>query len=196
MRITAYENANSEMMNYINTVEQLVDKYDSNQKEYAGERLKTENLLVEAELMAATERTRQKIDAYMESVAARAEDMFVDALHVGEAEEDYKLLALPTELTAEELAALIKRNSKNHLFLRSAAKYAQDHKLDMSKHVEAMAYIQQPPYISARDKAKQANAYFTNRFCLTIGSAKRNRNIMRSEWETIWKSKLFDTLSF
>lgn len=90
---------------------------------------------------AIAERTAQMNGKYLEKVAFARDQIkaamqtqrrIIDEeraamLTVGNAEEDFKLLALPVTLTRDELRIMVQRNQGNALFARAVAKYAQDH---------------------------------------------------------------------
>lgn len=57
----------------------------------------------------------------------RVDQAVSSALSIGDAEEDFKLLALPVNLSANELHTLLARHPDNMLFARAVAQYAKDH---------------------------------------------------------------------
>lgn len=60
----------------------------------------------------------------------RVEEKRSAMLHLGNAEEDFKLLALPVTLSRNELRVMLKRNEGNEMFARAVGQYAQEHNYD------------------------------------------------------------------
>lgn len=71
----------------------------------------------------------------------RAQEKQAAELKIGEAAEDFNLLALPVTLTGKELALLIDRNLGNKLFLRAAEQYAKKHDIQGADVAEAMKHV-------------------------------------------------------
>lgn len=71
----------------------------------------------------------------------RAQKKMAAELTIGDAAEDFNLLALPVTLTGKELALLIDRNLGNKLFLRAAEQYAKKHDIQSADVAEAMKHV-------------------------------------------------------
>ena len=78
----------------------------------------------------ANEEARKAVKDAALAARARVERARSDMLHIGNAEEDFKLLALPVTLSRDELRAMVKRNEGNALFARAVSQYAKDHQYD------------------------------------------------------------------
>lgn len=78
----------------------------------------------------------------VDDMRKRGEKARCEALDIGGAAEDFKLLGLPVTLTADELRAMAKRNEGNMLFGRAVAEYAQKHGYSGSNYrdLEALAF--------------------------------------------------------
>lgn len=77
------------------------------------------------------------IRAAADAAMKRAQKKIAAELTIGEAAEDFKLLALPVTLTGKELAMLIDRNIGNKLFLRAVDQYAKEHDIPEADFAEA-----------------------------------------------------------
>lgn len=91
-------------------------------------------------------REKRSVVLNLVSVAAaaamkRAQEKQAAELKIGEAAEDFNLLALPVTLTGKELALLIDRNLGNKLFLRAAEQYAKKHDIQSADVAEAMKHV-------------------------------------------------------
>lgn len=78
----------------------------------------------------ASEEARQAVKEAIQAAHSRVEKARSEMLHIGNAEEDFKVLALPVTLSRAELRAMVKRNEGNALFARAVAQYAKEHKYD------------------------------------------------------------------
>lgn len=78
----------------------------------------------------ANEEARKAVKNAAQAARARVERARSDMLHIGNAEEDFKLLALPVTLSRDELRAMVKRNEGNYLFARAVSQYAHEHKYE------------------------------------------------------------------
>lgn len=83
-----------------------------------------------AQYKQSAEAAQQAVQAAVSAAHDRLEQEQAAMLTLGNAEEDYKLLALPVNLTPDELRVMAKRNENNPLFKRAVAKYAEDHHYD------------------------------------------------------------------
>ena len=94
----------------------------------------------------------------------RAQEKQAAELKIGEAAEDFNLLALPVTLTGKELALLIARNLDNKLFLRAAEQYAKKHDIQGADVAEAMERAVAP--VDYEATARQLAAYLETRIPL------------------------------
>lgn len=78
----------------------------------------------------ANEEARKAVKEAIQAAHDRVESARSEMLHMGNAEEDFKLLALPVTLSRDELRAMVKRNEGNVLFSRAVSQYAKDHGYD------------------------------------------------------------------
>ena len=78
----------------------------------------------------ANHEARKAVKEAIQAARNRVEKSRSDMLHIGNAEEDFKVLALPVTLSRDELRAMVKRNEGNVLFARAVAQYAEEHKYD------------------------------------------------------------------
>lgn len=79
---------------------------------------------------AANQEARKAVKEAIQAARNRVEKARSDMLHIGNAEEDFKVLSLPVTLSRDELRAMVKRNEGNVLFARAVAQYAEAHKYD------------------------------------------------------------------
>lgn len=70
---------------------------------------------------------RHALEKARQASLARVDQAVANALSIGDAEEDFKLLSLPVTLSENELRALLARHPDNMLFGRAVAQYAADH---------------------------------------------------------------------
>lgn len=93
----------------------------------------------------------------------RAQEKQAAELTIGEAAEDFKLLALPVTLTGKELALLIGRNIGNKLFLRAAEQYAKKHDIQSADVAEAMQHAAAIAPVDYEAAARQLAGYLETR---------------------------------
>ena len=91
----------------------------------------------------------------------RAQEKQAAELKIGEAAEDFNLLALPVPLTGKELALLIDRNLDNKLFLRAAEQYAKKHDIQGADVAEAMQ--RRAAAVDYEETARRLAAYLETR---------------------------------
>lgn len=85
---------------------------------------------LQAQYREANQAARDAVNAAVKAAHDRVESARSEMLHMGNAEEDFKLLALPVTLSRDELRAMVKRNEGNVLFSRAVSQYAKDHGYD------------------------------------------------------------------
>ena len=95
------------------------------------------------------------------AVMKRAQEKQAAELKIGEAAEDFNLLALPVPLTGKELALLIDRNLDNKLFLRAAEQYAKKHDIQGADVAEAMQ--RRAAAVDYEETARRLAAYLETR---------------------------------
>ena len=111
-------------------------------------------------------REKRSVVLNLVSVAAaaamkRAQEKQAAELKIGEAAEDFNLLALPVPLTGKELALLIDRNLDNKLFLRAAEQYAKKHDIQGADVAEAMQ--RRAAAVDYEETARRLAAYLKTR---------------------------------
>lgn len=75
----------------------------------------------------ANHEARNAVKEAIRAAHSRVEKSRSEMLHIGNAEEDFKLLSLPVTLSPSDLRAMVKRNEGNDLFARAVSQYAKDH---------------------------------------------------------------------
>ncbi len=85
---------------------------------------------INAQYREANQAARDAVNAAIKAAHARVDNARSEMLHMGNAEEDFKLLSLPITFSRDELREMVKRNEGNVLFGRAVAEYAKDHKYE------------------------------------------------------------------
>lgn len=109
---------------------ELAPQIDRCKQRYTPELANEKIMEFRQQYRAANEEARQAVKEAIQAAHSRVEKARSEMLHIGNAEEDFKLLALPVTLSRNELRAMVKRNEGNVLFARAVSQYAKDHQYD------------------------------------------------------------------
>lgn len=109
---------------------ELAPQIDRCKQRYSPELANEKIMEFQQQYRAANEEARQAVKEAIQAARNRVENARSEMLHIGNAEEDFKVLALPVTLSRDELRAMVKRNEGNVLFARAVAQYAEKHKYD------------------------------------------------------------------
>lgn len=111
-------------------VDELAPQIERCKQRYSQEPANQRIMELHEQYRAANHEARNAVSEAIKAAHNRVENSRADALHVGNAEEDFKLLSLPLTLSRDELRAMVKRNEGNALFARAVSQYAKDHQYD------------------------------------------------------------------
>lgn len=109
---------------------ELAPQVDRCKQRYSPELANEKIMEFHQQYRAANQEARKAVTEAVQAARARVERARSEMLHIGNAEEDFKVLALPVTLSRDELRAMVKRNEGNVLFARAVAQYAENHKYD------------------------------------------------------------------
>lgn len=107
--------------------QELAPQIDRCKQRYSPELANEKIMEFQQQYSAAREEARQAVKEAIKAARNRVEKARGEMLHIGNAEEDFKVLALPVTLSRDELRAMVKRNEGNVLFARAVAQYAEKH---------------------------------------------------------------------
>lgn len=115
------------LLEYHNTAETLKAELEAAKKRYSSEVYAQKQQEAQDKFLPFYSAARLAIDAAVKDMKERSEKAALDALSIGNAEEDFKILAMPVKLSPTELRLMLKRNEGNALFARAVGEYAQKH---------------------------------------------------------------------
>ena len=117
---------------------ELAPQIDRCKQRYSPELANQKIMEFHQQYRAANHEARKAVKEAIQAARNRVEKARSEMLHIGNAEEDFKVLSLPVTLSRDELRAMVKRNEGNVLFARAVAQYAEAHKYD-DRDLRAMA---------------------------------------------------------
>lgn len=109
---------------------ELAPQIDRCKQRYSPELANQKIMEFHQQYRAANQEARNAVKAAIGAARQRVENARSEMLRIGNAEEDFKVLALPVTLSRDELRAMVKRNEGNVLFARAVAQYAKEHNYD------------------------------------------------------------------
>lgn len=109
---------------------ELAPQIDRCKQRYSPELANQKIMEFHQQYRAANHEARKAVKEAIQAARNRVEKARSEMLHIGNAEEDFKLLALPVTLSRDELRAMVKRNEGNALFARAVSQYAHEHKYE------------------------------------------------------------------
>ena len=110
--------------------QELAPQIDRCKQRYSRELANEKIMEFHQQYRDANHEARNAVKEAIQAAHSRVEKARSEMLHMGNSEEDFKLLALPVTLSRDELRAMVKRNEGNVLFARAVAQYAEEHKYD------------------------------------------------------------------
>jgi len=115
------------LLEYHNMAETLKEELEQAKKRYSPEVYEQKQKEAQDKFLPFFSAAKLAIDAAAKDMKERGEKAALHALSIGSAEEDFKMLSLPVNLSPDELRMMLKRNEGNVLFARAVGEYAQKH---------------------------------------------------------------------